>query len=105
MASHAISHHVVSNADDLEWGRLETGESLAAAEYAGFNVLLTADKNLRHQQRPSGRRIAMVELGHSPWPLARLHVPDIAAAVNSATPASYSEGEIPLSPKKPFPAS
>jgi hypothetical protein len=33
-----------------------------AAEKAGFNVLMTADKNLRYQQNLSARRIGIVVL-------------------------------------------
>jgi len=36
---------------------------LDAAEAAGFDVLLTTDRNIRHQQNLTGRRIAMVVLG------------------------------------------
>jgi hypothetical protein len=64
--------------------------------------LLTADKNLRYQQNLSSRKIALVVLGNSPWPLVQLHISEIVAAVNMATPGSYVEVEIPLPPKKPF---
>jgi hypothetical protein len=42
---------------------LLNGELLTAAEQAGFDVLLTTDKNLIHQQNLSGRKIAIVVLG------------------------------------------
>jgi hypothetical protein len=63
---------------------------------------LTADKNLRDQQKLSDRKIALVVLGNAPWPLVRLHIAEIVAAVNAATPGSYFEANIPLPPKKPF---
>ena len=97
-----LEKHAVSKAEECGWGRLENGDLLTAAEQAGFEVLLTADKNLRYQQNPSGRKIALVVLGHSPWPLVRLHIPDIVAAVDAATPGSYAEIDIPLPPRKPF---
>jgi hypothetical protein len=43
-----------------------------------------------------------VVLGNSPWPLVRLHILEIVAAVNAATPGSYIEVNIPLPPRKPF---
>ncbi len=73
-----------------------------ASELAGFEVLLTSDKNLRYQQNLTGRRIAIVVFGHSPWPLVRLHIAEIVAAVEAATIGSYVEVDIPLPPKKPF---
>jgi hypothetical protein len=36
---------------------------LTEAERAGYDVLLTADKNIRYQQNLSGRKIAIVVLG------------------------------------------
>jgi hypothetical protein len=68
---------------------------LAEAERAGFDVLVTADNNMRYQQNLAGRRIALVVLSTPQWPLVRLHMERIAAAANAATPGSYAEVEIP----------
>jgi hypothetical protein len=59
-------------------------------------------RTFRYQQNLSTRKIALVVLGNSPWPLVRLHIPEIVAAMNAATPGSYTEVDIPLPPKKPF---
>jgi len=45
--------------------------------------------------RSLGRRIALVVLSTPQWPLVRLHMERIAAAVNAATPGSYAEVDIP----------
>jgi len=45
------------------WHKLSNGELLKAAEEAGFDVLLTTDKNIRYQQNLKGRRLAIVVLG------------------------------------------
>jgi len=83
--------HTVTKAKDRGWDTLTNGDLLAEAERAGFDVLLTADKNMRHQQNLRGRRIALVVLSIPPWPVVRLHSERIAAAVNVATPGSYIE--------------
>jgi hypothetical protein len=88
--------HAVTRAKDRGWDTLTNGNLLAEAERAGFDVLLTADKNMRYQQNLTGRRIALVVLSTPQWPLVRLHTDRIAAAVNSATPGSYAEVEIPF---------
>jgi hypothetical protein len=88
-------NHTVTEARDRGWDRLSNGELLAEAERAGFDVLLTADKNMRYQQNLTGRRIALVVLSTPQWPLVRLHIERIAAAVNAATPGSFAEVEIP----------
>ncbi len=93
---------MVSKAKECGWDRLTNGHLLVAAEKAGFDLLLTADKNMRYQQNLAGRKIALVVLGNSPWPIVRLHIDEIVAAVNAATPGSFVEVEIPLPPKKPF---
>jgi len=59
-------------------------------------VLLSTDKNIRYQQNLSGRKIALVILGNSQWPIVRPHLDRVAAAVNAATPCSYTEVFIPL---------
>ena len=42
--------HDVATAFELGWATLTNGEFLAAAEDAGFEAVITTDKNLRHQQ-------------------------------------------------------
>ncbi len=38
---------------------------LDAAEAAAFEILVTADKNMRYQQNLAGRKIAVVVLGNA----------------------------------------
>jgi hypothetical protein len=92
---HLVGHNV-TEAKERGWERLTNGALLAAAEEAGFDILLTADKNMAYQQNFSGRKIALVVLGNSPWRLVRLHLDEISALVNAATPGSYVKVEIPF---------
>ena len=91
----SLSGHEVAFARQIGWHQLKNGELLQHAEEAGYEVLLTSDKNMRHQQNLSGRKIAIVVLGNQQWPDVRLHLDIIAAAVNTARPGSYTEVEIP----------
>ena len=68
---------------------------LKAAEAAGFDVPVNPDKNIRYQQNLTVRTIALVVLGNPQWPMLRLHVDRVVAAVNAARPGSYTEVEIP----------
>jgi hypothetical protein len=97
-----LEGHSVSTAEECGWGRLTNGDLLAMAEKDGFDLFLTADKNIRYQQNLLNRKIALIVLGNSPWQIVRLHIADIVTAVNAATPGSFVEVEIPLPPKKPF---
>jgi len=94
--AHHLAGHTVEKAKDRGWDRLSNGDLLAAAEEAGFEVLLTADKNMRYQQNLTGRKIALVVLSNSPWRLVRQHVDKIAGVVAAAAPGSYAEVEIPF---------
>ncbi|HEY7387715.1 MAG TPA: hypothetical protein VH640_04355 [Bryobacteraceae bacterium] len=58
----SLPGHTVTTAKDRGWDTLSNGDLLAAAEEAGFDVLLTADKNMRYQQNLAGCRIALVVL-------------------------------------------
>ena len=90
----SLSGHIVTKAKDRGWDTLSNGDLLAAAESAGFDVLLTADKNMRYQQNLEGRRIALLVLSTPQWPVVKLHLEKIAAAVNAATPGSYIEVDL-----------
>ncbi|HEY3886138.1 MAG TPA: hypothetical protein VGL62_13060 [Vicinamibacterales bacterium] len=90
-----LTEHSVRTAAEQEWTKVENGQLLDAAEADGFDVLLTTDKNIRHQQNLSRRRIAIVVLGEPSWPILRNHVQRVVAAVDAATPGSYTEVEIP----------
>ena len=93
-----LAGHTVTRAKDRGWDTLSNGDLLAEAERAGFDVFLTADKNIQYQQNLTGRKIAVVVLSTPQWPLVRLHTEKIVAAVNTATPGSYSEVHIPNKP-------
>jgi hypothetical protein len=70
---------------------------LAAAETAGFIVLVTTDQNLRYQQNLATRQIAIVVLGTTSWPRIQPHVAQIQAILDRCTPGSYHD--IPISPR------
>jgi|SRR5580692_9136130 hypothetical protein len=90
-----LTGHTVIEARDRGWDTLSNGDLLAEAERAGFDVVVTADKNIRYQQNLRGRRIALVVLSTPQWPRVRPHAERIAAAVDAATPGGYAEVEIP----------
>jgi hypothetical protein len=92
----ALSGHDVTEAIERGWDRISNGELLNVAEAAGFDVLLTTDKQIRYQQNLRGRKIAIVVLGNSTWRVVRLHLDRIAMVVTEATPGSYAEVDIPF---------
>jgi hypothetical protein len=93
---YSLKGHLVVEAIERGWDRLVNGELITAAESAGFEVLLTTDKNMRYQQNLADRKIAFVVIGNQQWPVLRRYVDRVAAAVNAATPGSFTEVEIPF---------
>ena len=91
-----IQAHAVEEARDRRWDRHSNGDLLAVAEAAGFEILLTADKNIRYQQNLKARKISLVVLEHSQWPMVKLVADKITAAVNAAHPGSLVEVEVPF---------
>ena len=87
---------MVTEARARGWEELENGELLNEAEAAGFEVLVTTDKNLCYRQNLSGRKIAIVALGQGRWNFIKPHVARIAAALSAASPGSYTEVKIPF---------
>jgi hypothetical protein len=53
-----LTDHTVLEAKTQGWDTFKNGDLLTAAEAAGFDVLVTTDKNLRYQQNlsPAGDR-------------------------------------------------
>jgi hypothetical protein len=74
----------------MGWDGLVNGALISAAEAAGFDVLVTADRNIRHQQNLSGRRLALVVLEINHWPTIKPKVDDVRIAVDNARPGSYT---------------
>ena len=93
---YALKGHVIVEAVERGWERLVNGALLDAAEAAGFELFVTADKNIRYQQDLTNRRISIVALGNAQWPVLRRYVDRVVVAVNAATPGSYAEIEIPF---------
>jgi hypothetical protein len=95
LARFLVGQHTVAEARSRGWAELENGELLSNEEAAGFEVLVTTDKNISHQQNLLDRRIAIVVLGKGRWSLIEPHVMQVVAAVNASKPGSYAEVEIP----------
>ena len=61
---------------------LENGALLDAAEQAGFDLLLTCDQNVPHQQNLAGRKLALLVLSTNHWPTLRRVAAKVGTAVD-----------------------
>jgi len=90
-----LAEHSVTRAKDRGWDTLSNGDLLNAAEDAGFEVLVTTDKNIRFQQNLAERKIAIVVLGRGRWTLIKPYAAKVLEAINAAMPGGYIEVEMP----------
>jgi len=98
----SLRKHEVRTAQEQGWDTLTNGELLRVAETAGFEVMVTADRNLAdHQQNLTTRRIALVVLSTNRWSVVRQHAEAIASAIDAATAGSFKVIEMPRGLKPP----
>src|SRR5258708_5135767 len=62
-----LTGHETKLAIEVGLAGVSNGELLAAAEGQRFDILITADRNLRYQQNLADRTIAIVVLGTNHW--------------------------------------
>ncbi len=77
--------HEVATVTYCGWGGLKNGELLAAAEDMGFEIFVTADRELEYQQNIPPRRLAVVALSAHHWPIIKYHVREILEAISRAS--------------------
>lgn len=80
----------ISTAQEMGWGRVKNGELLKRAEGV-FDVFLTADQRLKHQQNLDGRQLAILVLSTNRWPKVKAKITEIIAAIQSLKPGDYVE--------------
>ena len=91
----ALDGHEVTTAFEQQWGTLQNGELLRAAEAAGFEAIITTDQNLRYQQNLADRKLAILVLLTTDWRLIRQHTDAVVQAVNQLLPGSFVELPFP----------
>jgi hypothetical protein len=85
-----LAGHEVATAFEKSWAELTNGDLLRLAE-AEFDLLITTDQNLRYQQNPAGRKLAILVLPTTSWPKIWRHVQVVMDAVNQIQPGEYRE--------------
>jgi len=85
-----LAGHEVKRAAELGWAELKNGNLLAACEDAGFDVLLSGDKTMEHEQNFASRKIALVCMSDNHWPIVKQHISAILEAIGNAKPGEVS---------------
>lgn len=86
-----LTEHSVETAYERGWSRLSNGDLLAAAEAAAFDLFITTDQNLGYQQNMTDRRLAIIVLPTTRWPIIEQHTAEIAATVTKVEPGDFVE--------------
>ena len=82
-----LTGHDVVHASQMAWGRLTNGDLPAAAQRDAFDIMITADRGIVHQQDHRNRKIALLILAGNRWPIVRRHLDAIRRAVDEVEPS------------------
>src|SRR5882724_10575404 len=85
-----LTGHDVRTAPEMGWAGIANGQLLDEAEKAGFDALVTCDKNFVFHQTLVGRNIDVVVLSTNTWPLIRAQPQIVRRAVANATPGNFT---------------
>lgn len=91
---HHLIDHAVSTASQLGWATLTDRELLDRAEASGFDLLITTDRNLKHQQTLEGRALSILVLSTTSWPRIRPRATAVGQAVATMESGDYRELQI-----------
>ena len=80
----------VKAALEMGWAGISNGKLLDLAEASGFEIMVTADSNIRAQQRLEGRKISLVVLTTNHWDTIRSDSAPIVAACDGAGNGTYT---------------
>jgi len=84
----------------MGWDQIANGRLLDAAEGARFDIMVSSDQSLWHQQNLTGRRIALVILTTNHWDTIRADPSAVVAACAGAGEGSYTVVQFPLPPRR-----
>jgi hypothetical protein len=74
----------------MGWHGVKNGALLDTAERHGFDIMVTGDKSMRHQQNMMGRMLARVVPEVNRWNVVRDEAEAVRAAGSKAPPGTYA---------------
>ncbi len=89
-----LPEHTADTLAEKGWSEKDNGELLDLAETEGYEVFVTTDQNLQHQQNLAGRQIGIVVLLATAWPDVRLRAREIDETISSVCPGEVREVSI-----------
>lgn len=92
-----LRDHSIDRSAKKGWELLKNGELIRKAEEKGYEVIITTDQNMRHQQNLTENGLAIIMLLSTAWPRVRHRTEEIRTAIEEVRPGeltSLSEGRI-----------
>jgi len=86
-----LPRHRVDTAFERGWAQLRNSALIDMAEEHGYQLLITTDQSLRHQQDLAKRRLAVMVLMSTAWPRIRLRTEEIRNLVGEIGPGEFVE--------------
>ena len=81
-----LHEHDIDTANEKGWAEAANGELIRLATEQGYDILITADQNISHQQNTRQSNIGIVVLLSNRWPLVRNHTRAMIHAVHTVQP-------------------
>ena len=79
-----LREHEVTTARARGWEKMENGELLRLSVEAGYDVMITADQGIEHENNIAAYKIALITLTSPRWPDVEKRVPEIKSALQRA---------------------
>lgn len=87
----SLEEHSVDTAYEMGWSSLRNGELLDRAEQSGYDLLVTTDQQLPHQQDLASRNLAVLVLMSTSWPRMQSRAQDIREVIGEMRAGEYRE--------------
>jgi hypothetical protein len=88
-----LAHHSCTSVQGQGWSGIRNSDLLKRAELQ-FDLFITSDQNMRHQQNLAGRRIAILELSTNDLRRIQAAAEMIEEAVNKIGASEFRRLEI-----------
>ena len=92
-----LPHLAIFTVQEMGWAGVKNGALLNLVE-GQFDVFITTDKNMSHQQNLSGRKLAFIVLPTNQVPVVATLIPEIENVLMTIRDGDFIEIPIPHSP-------
>lgn len=83
-----LPKHEVRTAAEMGWSGIKNGKLLTLVEAAGFDVFLTGDKSLEHQNIIERLPFGVAILSTTNWPVLRRNLALVNAGIEACVPGT-----------------